>query len=272
MFTRRVIMNFKPGSAAEVGRIFEGEVIPQLRRQKGMRHGDAFITPELSEAVLNSYWDSQEYAEAYGHAAYPAALLALAEVLDGAPAVETFGISSSTFHMLTAGRRQAHRDSTSGRGARASVHVAGQSEYGRENGATVNCQISERRFGAVTVLDLDGELRAGGSRVMLRDAISCLLGEGRNQILLNLAALSAIDASGLGELLQNNVGLNEGGGQLKLLRPARALREMMSITKLLNVFDIFESEPEAVAAFSRPLLDPEGRLLSYEHARYETRS
>jgi hypothetical protein len=55
-------------------------------------------------------------------------------------------------------------------------------------------------------------------------------------------------------------------------RLARALREVMSITKVVSVFDIFESEPEAVAAFSRPLLDAEGQLLSYERARYETHS
>ena len=272
MFTRRVIMNFKPGSAAEVGRVLEDEVIPPLRGQKGMRHDEAFISPKLSEAVLNSYWDTQEYAEAYGRAAYPAALLALAEVLEGTPTVETFGISSSTFHHITAGRRQAHRTSTLRRGARASAPVAPQAELGHENTGMINCKIVERAFGAVTILDLSGELRAGGSRIMLRSAISRLSGEGRNQILLNLAELSAIDASGLGELLQNNVELNKGGGQLKLLRPARALREMMSITKLLSVFDIFESESEAVAAFAKPMLDREGQLLSYEYARYEARS
>lgn len=137
--------------------------------------------------------------------------------------------------------------------------------------AIINCKIEERRQGTVTILDLIGELRAGGSRVALHEAIGRLSGEGRNQILLNLAGLSAIDASGLGVLLQSNVELNRVGGQLKLLRPARALREMLSITKLSDVFDMFESESEAVAAFARPLLDTEGQLLSYEHARYETR-
>lgn len=272
MFTRRVIMNFKPGSAAEVGRIFESEVLPPLRRQKGMRHGDAFISAELSEAVLNSYWDLQEHAESYGRAAHHAALLALAEVLEGAPTVETFDLSSSTFHQITADRRRARRASTLARGEWSSAPAPRRPEPEGENTAMVNCRINERRFGAVTVLDLDGELRSGGSRAMLRDALGRLSEEGRGQILLNLAGLSAIDASGLGELLQSSVGLNEGGGQLKLLRPARALREMMEMTKLLSVFDIFESEAEAVAAFARPLLDPAGRLLSYEHARYEKHS
>ena len=272
MFTRRVIMNIKPGSAAEVGRIFEDEVIPPLRGQKGMRHDDTFISPELSEAVLNSYWDTRECAEAYGRAAYPAALKALAEVLEGKPKVEIFDISSATFHQITARRRAAYRAATFGRGGRAPAALARRPELGQEKTATVSCKINERRIGAVTILNLDGELRAGGSRALLHEIIRRLSGEGRNQILLNLAGLSAIDASGLGELLQSNVRLNQGGGQLKLLRPTRALREMMSITKLSGVFDMFVSEAEAVAAFEKPLLDTEGQLLSYEHARYETHS
>ena len=272
MFTRRVIMNIKPGSAVEVGRIFKDEVIPPLRGQNGMRHDDAFITPQLSEAVLNSYWDSSECAESYSRAAYPAALAALAGVLEGAPKVETFNISSATFHRLTAPQREAYRASTFGRGSRTRAPLTARPTFVQEEIAMVNCRIEERRLGAVTILDLDGELRTGGSRVALHEAIGRLSGEGRNQILLNLAGLTAIDASGLGELLQSNVGLNKGGGQLKLLHPARALREMMSITKLSDVFDMFESESEAVAAFADPLLGPEGQLLSYEHARYETRS
>jgi anti-sigma B factor antagonist len=272
MFTRRDILSIKPGSAAEVGRIFRDEVLPPLRRQKGMRHDDIFITPQLSEAVLNSYWDTQEYAESYDRAAYPAALLALAEVLEGTPEVETFNVSSATFHQITARRRAAYRASTFGRGSRTRAPLTTQPTPRQEETAMVNCKLEERRQGAVTILELVGELRTGGSRVALHEAIRRLSREGRNQILLNLAGLSAIDASGLGELLQSNVELNKGGGQLKLLHPARALREMMSITKLSGVFDMFESEPEAVAAFAEPLLDTEGQLLSYEYARYETRS
>lgn len=272
MFARRVIMNIKPGSAAEAGRIFEGEVIPPLRGQKGMRHDDTFISPELSEAVLNSYWDTQEYAERYERETYPAALVALAEVLEGTPAVETFSISIPTFHQITARRREAQRSSTLGRGGLTLAPIARQQQSAQEETEVMNCEINERRAGAVTILDLVGELRAGGSRVLLRDATRRLSSEGRNQILLNLEGLYAIDASGLGELLQSNVELNKGGGQLKLLRPARALREMMSITKIVSVFDIFESEPEAVAAFARPLLDTEGQMLSYKQARYEAHS
>jgi anti-sigma B factor antagonist len=272
MFTRRDILQIKPGSAAEAARILDDEVIPPLRGQRGMRHDDTFISPLLSEALLNSYWDTRESADGYGRTAYPAALEALSKVLAGAPRVETFNISSATFHQITAPRREAFRSSAAGSGGRAHAPYTRQPQPGQVMTAEVNCEINERRVGAVTILDLNGELRAGGSRLRLRDATRRLSGEGRNQILLNLAGLSAIDAGGLGELLRSNVELNRGGGQLKLLHPARALREMMSITKIVSVFDIFESESEAVAAFARPLLDTEGQLLSYEYARYETHS
>src|ERR1044071_4634398 len=101
MFTRCVIMNIKPGSAAEAGRIFEDEVIPPLRGRKGMRHDDTFVSSELSEAVLNSYWDTQECAESYGREAYPAALTALAEGLQGTPTVEAFSVSAWASHTIT---------------------------------------------------------------------------------------------------------------------------------------------------------------------------
>jgi hypothetical protein len=116
MFTRRVIIKIKPDSATEFSRIVESEVAPPLREQRGCRHEETFITPELREAVLNSYWDTEGYADAYHGAVYPEALAALAGVIDGSPLVENFGISISTFHEITANRRLASRASQSGRG------------------------------------------------------------------------------------------------------------------------------------------------------------
>src|ERR1044071_7572126 len=121
MFTRRDIMSIKPGSEAEVRRILNDEVIPPLRGQKGMRHDD--ITPQLSEALLNSYWDTRECAESYGRTAYPEALKALSKVLEGTPQVETFNVSSSTFHRLTAPRHEAYRISKLGKGVWPSAFV-----------------------------------------------------------------------------------------------------------------------------------------------------
>lgn len=111
MFARRVIIKLKDGSAAEVARVMEHEINPPLHTQKGFRHLDTFISPELSEAVSNSYWDTEGHSEAYNLTAYPEMLKALAGVVEGTPQVETFEISSSTFHKLMSNSREASRAS-----------------------------------------------------------------------------------------------------------------------------------------------------------------
>jgi hypothetical protein len=111
MFTRRVVFQIKADSSAEFTRIIRGEVLPMLCAQEGCRHEDIFVTPELSEGVLNSYWDTEERARAYDRSAYQEGLKALAGVLDGAPRVESFHVSSATFHAITAPRRAAYRAS-----------------------------------------------------------------------------------------------------------------------------------------------------------------
>lgn len=115
MYTRRVIFQIKADSSAEFTRIVRGDVLPRLRAQAGCRHEDTFITPELSEAVVNSYWDTEARAEAYDSSAYLEGLKALAGVLDGAPRAESFYVSSATFHAITANRREAYRSAHFGR-------------------------------------------------------------------------------------------------------------------------------------------------------------
>jgi heme-degrading monooxygenase HmoA len=100
MFTRHVTMKLKPNSAAEFNRIIENEVLPLLRKQKGFRDEITFVAPERSEAIGNSFWDTQEDAQAYNSAGYPEELKALSNVLEGTPTVELFEVSSSTFHKL----------------------------------------------------------------------------------------------------------------------------------------------------------------------------
>ncbi|HEV3469646.1 MAG TPA: hypothetical protein VG148_10020 [Pyrinomonadaceae bacterium] len=111
MFTRRAVFRIRADSSAEFTRIVEGQVLPPLRAQQGCRHEDTFITPEFSEAVINSYWDTEECATVYARTAYPEGLKALAGVVDGEPRVETFEISSSTFRQITADSREALRTS-----------------------------------------------------------------------------------------------------------------------------------------------------------------
>jgi hypothetical protein len=116
MFTRRVVFRIRADESAEFTRIVEGQFLPPLRAQEGCCHEDTFITPQFSEAVVNSYWDTEERAAVYARTAYPEGLRALAGVLDGAPLVETFHISSATFHKIGANRREEYRTSRRRRG------------------------------------------------------------------------------------------------------------------------------------------------------------
>jgi len=109
--------------------------------------------------------------------------------------------------------------------------------------------ISERQVGEVTILDMDGKITIGEGSVALRTAIRRLLEEGKKKILLNLAKVGYIDSSGIGELVSSYTAINKENGELKLLNLTQKLQDLLTITKLLTVFDVYESEEEALASF-----------------------
>lgn len=110
--------------------------------------------------------------------------------------------------------------------------------------------ISERQAGDVTILDLDGKITIGEGSVALRSAIRRLLGEGKNKILLNLGNVGYIDSSGIGELVSSFTAVNKENGQLKLLNLTQKIQDLLAITKLLTVFDVFEDEGEALGSYN----------------------
>jgi anti-sigma B factor antagonist len=109
--------------------------------------------------------------------------------------------------------------------------------------------IRERVAGDVTVLDMDGRITIGEGSVALRSAVRRLLEEGKTKILLNLAGVGYIDSSGIGELVSSYTAINKEGGQLKLLSLTQKLRDLLTITKLLTVFDAYDEEAEALSNF-----------------------
>jgi len=96
---------------------------------------------------------------------------------------------------------------------------------------------------------MDGKITIGEGSVALRTAIRRLLEEGKKKILLNLAKVSYIDSSGIGELVSSYTSIGKEGGQLKLLNLTQKLEDLLTITKLLTVFDVYDSEEEALASF-----------------------
>lgn len=118
----------------------------------------------------------------------------------------------------------------------------------------VNLYINERRIGSVTVLDLKGRVRIGGGSLELHRAIKSLVDEGKTQILLNLAGVTYIDSAGLGELVSSHVTVGNKGGALKLSHLTERIQDLMTITKLLTVFEVHDNESEAVASFKGEVL------------------
>src|SRR5438105_13454523 len=109
--------------------------------------------------------------------------------------------------------------------------------------------IRERQAGDVTVLDMDGRITIGEGSVAPRGAIRRLLEEGKKKILLNLGGVGYIDSSGIGELVSSFTAINKEGGQLKLLNLTSKLKDLVGITKLLTVVDVYEDESDALSSF-----------------------
>jgi len=109
--------------------------------------------------------------------------------------------------------------------------------------------IKERQAGDVAILDMDGEVRIGDSAAALRGAIRSLVAGGNKKILLNLAGGKYIDSSGIGELIANYTTVGRGSGQLKLMHLTDKVQDLLVITKLLTVFDVYDDESEALSSF-----------------------
>jgi anti-sigma B factor antagonist len=112
--------------------------------------------------------------------------------------------------------------------------------------------IQERVVGSVAILDLDGKLVLGDGDALLKDKVHSLVFQGRKQILLNLGKVSYVDSSGLGALVATSVTAKSNGGQIKLLSLTKRLQDLLTISKLVTVFDTYDSEDEAIKSFPAP--------------------
>jgi anti-sigma B factor antagonist len=110
--------------------------------------------------------------------------------------------------------------------------------------------ISERTVGSVVIVDVSGKITLGeGGDVVLKDKMRSLLEQGHKHLLLNLGQVSYVDSAGLGEIVQAYATVNKGGGALKLLNVTKRIKDLLSITKLLTVFECHDDEAEAIKSF-----------------------
>lgn len=110
--------------------------------------------------------------------------------------------------------------------------------------------ISERQNGDVTIFDLEGRVTIGEGSVALRNAIRQALADGKKKMVLNLAQVGYVDSSGIGEIVSSFTTVGKEGGTLKLVNLQQKIQDLLAITKLLTVFEVFENEADAVSSFS----------------------
>ena len=110
-------------------------------------------------------------------------------------------------------------------------------------------KIASREVDGVAVLDLSGRITLGEGSVQIRDAIRDLIGKGQKNILLNLGDVNYIDSSGLGELVSAYTTAKNQDARLKLLKLTKRVHDLLQLTKLYTVFDIFDDEASAIGSY-----------------------
>jgi anti-sigma B factor antagonist len=115
--------------------------------------------------------------------------------------------------------------------------------------ANVSAKISVRHVGDVTIMDVSGRITMGEGSVGLRDAVQKELANGSKKIILNLADVSYMDSSGLGELTSAYTSAKNQGAEVKLLNLTKKIHDLLQITKLSTIFSVSDDEKEAVASF-----------------------
>ncbi len=114
----------------------------------------------------------------------------------------------------------------------------------------MSVKLTTRKVGDVTVMDAVGRITLGEGASSFRDTIRDLVAKGDKKLLLNLAEVTYIDSSGIGELVSGFTTVTNQGGQLKLLKLTKRIQDLLQITKLYTVFEVYDDEAEAVRSYS----------------------
>ncbi len=114
----------------------------------------------------------------------------------------------------------------------------------------MSAKLSPRQVGDVTVIDVTGRITLGEGSSNLREGIRDVMAKGNKKILLNLADVSYIDSSGIGELVSGFTSVANQGGRLKLLNLTKRVKDLLQITKLYTVFEVYDDEVTAIRSFA----------------------
>ncbi|MBP1620326.1 MAG: Stage sporulation protein [Acidobacteria bacterium] len=107
-----------------------------------------------------------------------------------------------------------------------------------------------RNVGDIVFFDLDGKITIGAGDIQLRQLVEDTLAGGKNKIVINLKDVSHIDSSGIGEMVGCYTTVARRGGKMKLLNLPPKINDILTVTQLITVFDIYDSESDAVSSFT----------------------
>jgi anti-sigma B factor antagonist len=110
-------------------------------------------------------------------------------------------------------------------------------------------KLSIRKAKDIVVIDAEGKMVLGDGDVEIKQAVDDLVQKGNKSVILNLAKVPYVDSAGLGEIMRCFTALRRDGGNFKLVSPNQRIIDLLNITKLLNVFDIYDNESSAIKSF-----------------------
>ena len=112
-------------------------------------------------------------------------------------------------------------------------------------------QITERTVNDISILDLEGRLTIGDGAELLRDTVKTLVSQGKAKVLINLTKVPYVDSGGLGELVHCLVSAKKASGTVKLMGLTSKITDLLAITRLVTVFDTYETELDALVSFGQ---------------------
>jgi anti-sigma B factor antagonist len=136
--------------------------------------------------------------------------------------------------------------------AKVACEVLDRLGLGMHGTTPAKMQATTRQVGPVTVLDISGRITLGEGNVVLREIVRELADKGHKRIVLNLAEVHYVDSSGIGELVKAHTTLQNQSGQLKLTNLSQRMQDLLQLTRLSSVFDVYKDEQNAIASFDGP--------------------
>jgi len=122
---------------------------------------------------------------------------------------------------------------------------------GIQDRVNLKMQTETREVGEITVVDISGRITLGEGNLVLRDIVHELVEKGKTKVILNLANLDHVDSTGVGELVRSHMVMRRAGGHLKIASTGKKVQDMLKMTSLIAVFDIYPDEASAIKSFGK---------------------